>query len=446
MSNLFLEVFFILVLILINGFFSMSEIALVSARKVRLEQKAEEGDKGAKSALELTKSTSKLLSAVQVGITMVGILTGALGGATLADRLTIILQKIHWLAPYASAVSITIVVLLVTYFSLVIGELIPKRLALNEPEKIASSVSGFMRFLSKVMAPVVHLLSASTDLGLKIMGVTASKEPPITEEEIKVLIEAGAQVGVFGETEQDMVEGIFRLNDRSINALMTPRTEIDWLDANDSPDQILKQVLDSSFSRFPVAQGSLDNVVGILTAKDVLEKHLINAPYNLLDLIQKPVFVPENTPAMRSLEMMREAGVHEAMVIDEYGGLLGMVTLFDVLESIVGQIPSYDEVEDSEIVKREDGSYLLDGLLPIDELKELLDVDELPDERQVGFQTVGGFVMHQLGTIPAPGQHFHWVNFRFEILDMDGRRVDKVLVNKYDTPIAHPNNEKGASQ
>lgn len=446
MHNAFLEILFILILILINGFFAMSEIALVSARKVRLEQKAEEGDKGASSALELTESTSKLLSAVQVGITLVGILTGALGGATLAERLTEVLQRINWLAPYASAVSITIVVILVTYFSLVIGELIPKRLALNDPERIASRVSGFMRFLSKVTAPVVHLLSASTDLGIKLLGIKDSKEPPITEEEIKVLIEAGAQVGVFGETEQDMVEGIFRLNDRSINAIMTPRTEIEWLDANDPPEQILKQVLDSSFSRFPVAEGSLDNVVGILTAKDVLEKHLKKIPYNLTDLIQKPLFVPENTPAMRALDMVREAGVHEAMVIDEYGGLLGMVTLFDVLESIVGEIPSYDEVEDAEIVRREDGSFLLDGLLPIDELKELLEVDELPEEKQVGYQTVGGFVMHQLGSIPAAGQHFHWVNFRFEILDMDGHRVDKILLNKYETPIDHPKKEKGATQ
>lgn len=443
MNNTFFEILVILVLILINGFFAMSEIALVSARKVRLEQKAEEGDKGAKSALEMTRSPSKLLSSVQVGITLVGILIGALGGATLAGRLTEVLKRIQWLAPYASGVSITIVVLLTTYFSLVIGELIPKRLALNDPEKIAGRVAGIMRFLSKVAAPIVHLLSSSTDLGLKILGVSASKEPPITEEEIKVLLDMGTQVGVFGEAEQDMVEGVFRLNDRSINAIMTPRTEIEWLDTNDSPDQILKQVLGSGHSRFPVAQGSLDSVVGILAAKDVLEKHLVKAPYNLLDLIQKPLFVPENTPAMRVLEMVREAGVHEAMVIDEYGGLLGMVTLFDVLESIVGEIPSYDVAEEPEIVRREDGSYLLDGLLPIDELKELLEVDELPEERQVGFQTVGGFVMHQLGTIPAPGQHFHWVNFRFEILDMDGRRVDKVLVNKYPTTIPHEKDQKG---
>jgi putative hemolysin len=446
MSSAFLEIFLVLVLILINGFFAMSEIALVSARKVRLEQKADEGDKGAKTALELTKSTNNLLSSVQVGITLVGILTGALGGATVAERLTESFKKIDWLAPYASGVAITIVVLVTTYFSLVIGELIPKRLALNNPEKIASKVSGIMRFLSKATAPIVHLLSASTELGVKLLGIKPSAEPPVTEEEIRVLIQEGTQVGVFGEAEQDMVEGVFRLNDRSINAIMTPRTEIEWLDADDPIDQILKQIQASQHSRFPVARGSLDNVVGILAARDVLGKQLSGEPYNLLDLVQKPLFVPENTPAMRVLDMAREAGVHEALVIDEYGGLLGMITLFDVLESIVGEIPSSTNVEELEIVKREDGSYLLDGLLPIDELKELLDVDELPEEKLAGFQTVGGFVMNQLGTIPAAGQHFHWLNFRFEIMDMDERRVDKVLVNKYSTAIPHPENAQGGKK
>ena len=284
------------------------------------------------------------------------------------------------------------------------------------------------------MSPVVHLLSSSTDLGIKLLGMSASKEPPITEDEIKGLIEQGTQVGVFDAAEQDMVEGVFRLNDRSVNAIMTPRTEIEWLDVDDTPDEIVKQIVASSHSRFPVARSSLDNVVGILNAKDVLAKYISNTPYDLLQLTIKPLFVPENTPAMRMLEMVREAGVHEAMVIDEYGGLMGMATLFDVLESIVGEIPSADDTTESEIIIREDGSYLLDGLLPIDELKELLDIDELPEEEKVGFQTVGGFMMNQIGSIPKAGQHFHLLNFRFEVMDMDDRRVDKVLLSKYDTP------------
>lgn len=437
MNKVVLEIIFIFILILINGFFAMSELALISARKVRLEQRADDGDKGARTALDLLKSSSTLLSSTQIGITLVGIFTGALGGATLADRFAIWLEKVPWLVPYASGISIFVVVILTTYFSLVIGELIPKKLAMNNPEKIASQVSGFMKFLSKVMSPIVRLLASSTDFGLKILGMSVSNAPPITEDEIKGLIEQGTQVGVFDAAEQDMVEGVFRLNDRSINAIMTPRTEIEWLDSNDSPEQLLRQIMASSHSRFPVAQTTLDNVVGILNAKDVLEKYITNTPFNLLDLVSKPLWVPENTPAMRMLEMVREGGTHEVMIVDEYGGLQGMATLFDILESIVGEIPSSDDNTESEIIIREDGSYLLDGLLPIDELKDLLDVDELPEEDKVGYQTVGGFVMNQIGSIPTTGQHFHLLNYRFEVVDMDDRRVDKVLLSKYETPKAH---------
>lgn len=430
MTNTFVEIFFILLLILINGFFAMSEIALVSARKVRLEQQADEGNQGAKRALDLTRSTSHLLSAVQVGITLVGILTGALGGATLADRLTNLLTQVTWLAPYAATVSIALVVILTTYFSLVIGELIPKKLALNNPEKIAASVSGTMKFISWLTSPIVRLLSASTDLGLRILGIKPSEEPPITEEEIRVLIDQGTQVGVFGEAEQDMVESVFRLNDRSINAIMTPRTEVNWIDLDEPHHEIVQQILESPHSRFPVARGSLDNVLGILSAKDLLEKELSGLEYNLLDIVKKPLFVPENTPAMRMLEMEREAGVHEAVVIDEYGGVLGFVTMFDVLEALIGELPNGEEEEEPEVVIREDGSFLLDGLLPIDEFKELLDVDLLPEEDKVGYQTVGGFVMNQVGSIPHAGQSFFWDNIQVEVMDMDGNRVDKVLVTK----------------
>jgi putative hemolysin len=426
--SLFLEIVIIFLLILINGFFAMSEIALISSRKVRLEQRAEEGDRGAAAALELTQSANRLLSSVQIGITLVSMFTGVLGGATLAAQLTKLLVKIPWLVPYASGVSLVLVVLLTTYFSLVLGELIPKRLGLNNPEKIASRVAGFMTFISKISAPIIHLLTASTDLGLRILGVSPNSEPPITEEEIKGLVEAGTQVGVFEETEQDMIEGVFRLNDRLINAIMIPRTEIEWLDLEDTSQVLLDEVMHSSHSRFPVANGSLDEVVGILNAKDLLEQHLTNQPFDVLALVQKPLFVPENTPASRVLELVRQSGLHEALVIDEYGGLLGLVTLFDVLEAIVGELPAHDEPSEPEVVLREDGSYLLDGLLPIDELKDLFDLDELPEEEKIGYQTLGGFMMNQLGHIPSSGQKFQFQNFSFEVVDMDSRRVDKVLV------------------
>lgn len=433
MSNTFVEILVIFILILCNGFFAMSEIALVSARKVRLEQRAEDGDKGAATALELSHSTSKLLSAVQIGISLVSMITGVFGGATLAERLTQVLENIPWLQRYAATLSMTVVVVITTYFSLVFGELIPKKLALNNPEKIASRVSGFMRFISWLTSPLIKLLSASTDLGLRIIGAKPSEEPPITEEEIKVLIDQGTQVGVFGEAEQDMVEGVFRLNDRSINAIMTPRTDINWIDIDDSKEQILEQVLESPYSRFPVSRGSLDNVIGILNAKDLLEKHINNKPFQIQDLLQKPLFVPENTNAVKVLEMEREGGVHEALVIDEYGGVLGFVTLFDVLETIIGELPTPDQQGGPEIIRREDGSFLLDGLLPIDEFKDLLEIDHLPEEEKVGFQTMGGFIVNQLGSIPTTGQHFHWNGLRFEVMDMDSHRVDKILITRENT-------------
>lgn len=429
-----IEIFVIFVLILLNGFFSMSEIAIVSARKVRLEQRAEEGDSGARNALLLAGSTNKFLSAVQIGITLVAMLTGAFGGATLAERLANELAKVPWISSAASTLALIIVVLVTTYFSLVIGELIPKRIALNNPEKIAANVAGIMRIISKITAPLISLLSASTDLGVRLLGIKPSGEPPITEEEIKVLIDQGTQVGVFAETEQDMVEGVFRLNERSINAIMTPRTEIVWLDVDDSIDEMIKTILASPYSRFPIARGSLDNVLGILKAKTLLEKVLANEPFNILDLLEKPLFIPENTPAVRVLEMEKEMGVHEALIIDEYGGVLGFVTLFDVLEAIIGELPRTDESSEPEIIQREDGSYLLDGLLPIDEFKDLFDLDHLPEEDKVGYQTVGGFVMNQMGSIPVAGQSFICGDLEIEVLDMDGNRVDKVLVNRVQSP------------
>ena len=442
MSSVFLEILIIFILILLNGFFSMSEIAIVSARKVRLEQRAADGDKGAARALDLSNSTSKFLSSVQIGITLIAMLTGAFGGATLAERLAKKLELVPLLAVSAVTLSLIIVVLITTYFSLVIGELIPKKIALNNPEKIASSVSGVMHFISRITYPLTRLLSASTDLGIRLLGIKPSEEPPITEEEIKVLIDQGTQIGVFGEAEQDMVEGIFRLNDRSINAIMTPRTEIAWLDADDDINDTLKTVLESPYSRFPVSRDSLDNVLGVLKSKDLLEKLLSKEPFNIVDLLEKPLFIPENTPAMRVLEMEREHGVHEALVIDEYGGVLGFVTLFDVLEAIIGELPSHDQQSEPEIILREDGSYLIDGLLPIDEFKELLELDLLPEEDKVGFQTAGGFVINHMGSIPHSGQHFLWKDLRFEVVDMDGHRIDKILVSRADNAEPSPEREE----
>ncbi len=423
------EILIIFLLILANGYFAMAEIALVSARKVRLQQRADDGDAAAKAALELAENPNRLLSSVQVGISLVSVLTGALGGATLSDDLAIVLARVSWLEPYANSLALAIVVILITYFSLVVGELIPKRLALNNPEKVAAGVAGFMRFLAWLTTPLVKLLSASTDLGLKLLGVKPPVEPPVTQDEIKDLIEQGTQVGVFEESEQDMVEGVFRFGERTIDAIMTPRTEIEWVDLDEPIAEIFNQVLQSTHSRLPVARGNLDNVQGILVVKDLLSCRLMDKPVDLVKMLRPPIFVPDSMTAPKVLELFKGASSHVAIVIDEYGGLLGMVTLHDVFSSIVGVIPESGQEESSEIVQREDGSWLIDGLLPIDELKELIEIEDLPDETRVGYQTVGGLVMSQLGAIPAAGQHFEWNGFRFEVMDMDGRRVDKVLLS-----------------
>lgn len=422
------ELILIILLILGNGLFSMAEIALVSARKTRLQQRADEGDARAKTALEMANAPNRFLSTTQIGISLIAIFTGALGGATLSSHLAVYIQKIALLKPYASAIALIVVVLVTTYFSLVIGELIPKRLGLNNPERIAAMIAKPMHLLSRVASPIISILSFSTELGLRLIGAKPSNEPPVTEEEIKVLIDKGTQVGVFEEAEQDIVEGVFRLGERRVDSIMTPRTEVSWLDLDEPFDEILKKVLDSNFSTFPVAHDNLDNVIGMLDAKELLTLRFSQETVDIKSLLKPPLFVPESTPALKALELLRISRTHVALVIDEYGGSQGMVTLFDILEAIVGDVPGSFDVTEPQAIQREDGSWLFDGMLQIDEFKEILALDDLPGENRAGYQTLGGFIMAHLGNIPSTGQHFEWNNWRFEILDMDGRRVDKVLV------------------
>lgn len=428
MSSVWIEILLILLLIVLNGLFAMSEIAMVAARKVRLQQLAEDGEKAARLALALAKEPNRLLSTVQVGITLVGILTGAVGGASLASRLAPVLAKIPGLAPYSNALAFSLVVVAITYLSLVAGELIPKRLGLNNPERVAMLMARPMSFLSWLARPAVQLLSLSTEVGLRLLGAKTSKEPPITEEEIKILMEQGTQVGVFKEAEQDIVESVFRLANRRVDAIMTPRTEVVWLNLEAPFEVNLEIVLKDRHSLFPVAQGNLDNVLGVISTKDLLAARLQSSTVDLKALVKRPVFVPESMPALKALEEIRRAALPIALVIDEYGGMLGMITLVDVLKAIVGEIPDSGEVFEPLAVQRPDGSWLVDGLLKVDELKELLDLDELPEEERVGYQTVGGLMMSQLGEIPNAGMAFDWNEFHFEVVDMDGRRVDKVLV------------------
>ncbi|BCL35214.1 hemolysin family protein [Nostoc sp. MS1] len=428
MSSITVEILIIFVLIIANGIFSMSEMAIVSARKVRLQQLANQGDAKAKAALKLAESPNNFLSTVQIGISLIGILTGAFGGATIASRLAVYVKLIPFLAPYSEPVSFGIIVLIITYLSLIVGELVPKRLALNNPERIASVVAIPMRALAVLASPAVHLLSASTDLVLRILGITPSDEPQVTEEEIKILIEQGTEAGTFEEAEQDMVERVFRLGDRPVSSFMTPRPDIVWLDLEDTTEENRQKMTENGYSRYPVCQGGLDNVLGIIPVTDLLARSFRGDALDLTVGLRQPVFVPESTRGLKVLELFKQTITHMALVVDEYGVIQGLVTLNDIMSEIVGDVPSADDEEDPQAVQREDGSWLLDGMLAVEDFFEMFGLEEWEFEERGSYQTLGGFVITHLGRIPAATDHFEWQNMRIEVMDMDGNRVDKVLV------------------
>jgi magnesium and cobalt exporter, CNNM family len=419
----------ILTLIIVSGVFVMAEMALISARKPRLQQLADEGSGGARTALELASNPDRFLSTTQAGITLIGILTGAYGERTLTNRLMTQLDQIPRIAPYGETVALAIVVVLIAYFSMVLGELVPKRLALHNPERIATSMASAMHFLSRVGAPIVRLLGFSTSLILKAIRLKPSEEPPVTQEEIKVMMEQGTEAGVFEEAEHDIVKSIFKLSDRAVSALMKPRRDVVWLDVNEPWEETQKKIALSLYSRFPVAQDSLDNVVGIVQAKDLLTRCLAGGKLDLKLNLRPPLFVPEGVVALKLLEMFKKSRTHMALVVDEYGGVEGLVTLNDILEDLVGDVASVDMPEERQIVKRADGSWLIDGKIGIDDLKELLEVPKLPDEDTGSYHTLGGLVMLQMGRVPVSGDVFETNGYRFEVVDMDGKRVDKVLVS-----------------
>lgn len=410
----------------------MAEMAVVSSRKVRLQQRADNGDSRSKAALELAENPTQFLSTVQVGITIIGVLTGALGGARLAGIIAPLLSDLPVVGPYADAAALALIVLLVSYLSLVLGELVPKRLALSNPETISAVVAGPMKLVAALGRPVVWLLTVSTNFILRVLRVRAPFDPPVTPEEITVMMEQGEQTGVFEEVETDIVEAVFRLGDLRAGALMTPRTEFDWINLEDPFEENMNLVIASPHNQIPVADGDLDNVIGILRSRDLLARIPSIPPGGSLDLnelVNPAQFIPESMPAFQVLEVLKNSAGNLALVIDEYGGVLGMVTLFDVMEAMVGGISERGEPVVPEAVQREDGSWLVEGMMRIDQMKKLFDIDELPDEERVGYQTVGGFVMAVVGTVPTPGDHFECAGWRFEVMDMDGMRVDKVLVS-----------------
>ncbi len=428
MTTVILEIIVVFALVLANGILAMAEIAVVSARPARLQQRAETGDRGARLALKLANDPDRFLSTVQIGITLMGILAGAVGGATLAEVLGDQLGRISLLKPYSQAIGIGMVVLGITYLSLVIGELVPKRLALNNAEKIAAAMAAPMQKLSGIVSPAVRILSVSTESMLRLLRVRPSLEPPVTEKEIKIMIEEGTEAGVFEKAEQDMVEQIFRLGDRRVSTIMTHRTDIVWLNADDPTDEITSKVVNNVHSRFPVAQGNLDNVLGIAHSKDLLACGFSNQQVDLRSVLHTSLFVPESTSALEVLELFKKHRLQVALVMDEHGGIQGMVTTTDILEAIAGDLPEPGEPFELEAVQRSDGSWLLDGLLTTDQLKEILRLDELPGERQRHYETLGGFIMKMMGRVPATSDRFEWNGLHFEVVDMDSYRVDKVLI------------------
>lgn len=429
--SILINILIILVLFFFNAIFAMYEIAMVAARTTRLEQRVDAGSKGAKDALELLKDPNQqYLSTVQIMITMIDTLAGGIGGASLAGPLATQLGKITWLAPQADLIALITVVIIITYFSIVLGELIPKRLAVSKPENVVTALSPAIRRLTKIFRPLTRLLSVSTNLGLKILRINTDKGPSITEEEIKSYLEEGRDIGVIEEAEREMVSGIFRLGDRRVEALMTPRPEMAWIDIESPQDEIWAQLLSSPHSRIPIAESDLDDILGYIQIRDLLGISPDGSDLDLRPFIKEPIYLPENMAALKALEIIQSSGVHLAMVVDEFGGITGMVTDYDILEAIVGEIPEDGEDKDSIAVQREDGSWLFDGLIIIDQLKEILDISEMPGEDRAGYQTLSGFVMSQLGRIPKTGAKFTYEDFTFEVVDMDGRRVDRVLVSK----------------
>lgn len=418
-------------LILLNGVFSMSETAIISARRARLQQRAEAGDERAKVALELIAQPDRFLSTVQIGITLIGVLSGAIGEEGLGRPLAGAFERLGLAKSTAETVGFTLGIVLITYFSLVLGELVPKTLALANAENLSTRVAGPMRLLSKIATPLVWVLSVSTNGLLRLMGIKPSTEPPVTQDEVKILIDQGTKAGVFDEGEKEIVERLFRAADRRVTSVMTPRREIVFLDIEDAWELNAQKIASTPHTAFPVCVGGLDELVGIVPLKALwFAAEQRQETIDLRQLVQEPLYLMEHRLALEALEEFRSSSRSMGLVVDEYGNTVGLLTLHDLLEALVGEIGTDGaKKQDLSAVKREDGSWLLDGMLPVDEFVHVLELREEPDDSR-DYATLGGFVMSRMERIPGPGDHFDWSEFRFEVLDMDGHRVDKVLVTR----------------
>ncbi len=431
----YMEIPILLGLILLNGLFAMSEIALVTARKVRLSRLAEQGDASAAAAIELGEDPTSFLSTIQVGITSVAILSGIFGEAALAPPLAAWLTSLGIATVAASTLATIMVVCFVTFFSIVLGELVPKRIGQMYPETIARLVARPVQMLALFSRPFVLLLVMSTSSILRVLGIRASTEPSVTEDEIHAMLEEGSEAGVIEEHEHVMVRNIFRLDDRQIASLMIPRSEIVYIDLDDPLEESLARVSEAAYSRFPVCQGGLSNILGTLSTKDILQQVIAGGKVDIAARIKPAVFVPETLTGMELLAQIRASGVEMVFVVDEYGEVLGLATLQDVLEVLTGEFTPSNQ-EDAWAIQREDRSWLLDGLIPIPELKDLLEIGSVPEEEKGRYHTLSGMMMLLLGRLPQVTDHVEWAGWRFEVMDMDGKRVDKVLVTEI--PAAEP--------
>lgn len=433
----------ILGLILLNGVFAMSELAVVSSKRIRLEKLSENGSRGARAALHLADNPSSFLSTVQVGITLIGIFNGAFGEASLVARLTPQIESLALFAEYAREVALAIVVVGITFASIVLGELVPKRIAMQYPETVATMIATPMQWLSHIVSPFVKILSVATEALMRLLGLHKHQEATMTEEEITGLIKEGTHAGVFEKTEHDIVTRALRLDDLRLGAVMTPRTDLEFIDLNDPVEQILAKIAESPFSRFPVCRGNRSEVLGIIHAGDLFEQAIRRNSVSQIDFqeaVKSPLYVPESLSAMDLLETLKKHRTEVALIVDEYGELGGMVTMSDVMGALVGDVAVIDDGgHESDAVQREDGSWLVDGGVSLDRFRDILETDvRFPEEENGMYHTLAGFVLTQLGHIPEASEHFEWDQFRFEVMDMDRQRIDRLLVSRIPNTEAEP--------
>ena len=422
------EIIIILILVVLTGYLSMAELAVVSTRKAKLQKLLNDGHKQAKTVLELLEDPNQFLSTVQVGITLISVLTGAFGGVALSEPLSKLFPPY---IPYRETISLLIVVIVTTYFSLVIGELVPKVIALNNPEKVSLKVARSMKLLLKVSKPIGTVLSKSTSFVLWLLRIEGNTDKSITEEEIELLIEEGRVEGTIEQEEEDIIKRVFKLDDQKVESIMTPRNEIIWIDLEDDKQLNKVKIMESKRSIFPIASGELDDFIGVVQAKDILSLMFSENEFDINSIVKEPLVVSENLETLELLKEFKENQeyVHMSLVVDEFGSVEGLITLNDLLEGIVGDIPGIDETDDPIATKRKDGTWLIDGRFGIDRFKELFNIDKtFPDEDEDGFTTLAGFILSLSGTIPDVKDIYEWERFIFEIVDIDGHQIDKILV------------------